>query len=449
VSVGKRGGGRVAALVALVAGVTVVVALVVLVFRDAVSLLFALAALAVVGAAGWFALSRRGLARVLAVALVIVALAGGGTELFLRGSVDELVALAAALAVFAGATRIALRRAAPVERSSLPAASRRSGPGAARGKAVLLMNPRSGGGKVERFDLVGEARRRGIEPIVLAPSDDLRALAREAAGSAEVIGMAGGDGSQALVAQVAMEHEVAHVCVPAGTRNHLALDLGLDRDDVVGALDAFTNEAERQIDVAFVNERLFVNNVSLGVYAEIVRSEAYRDAKLETMQQMLPELLGPRASPFDLRFRSPERGEHRSAQLLLVSNNPYRLDRIGGVGSRPRLDSGLLGIVAVEVTGAARAAELVSLQALGQVRRFHGWSEWTAERFEVASDRTVAAGIDGEAIELEPPLQFRIEPAALRIRLPPTAAGLSPAALAPGVSTAAFRGLWEIAAGRH
>ena len=104
-----------------------------------------------------------------------------------------------------------------------------------------------------------------------------------------------------------MEHDLPYVCVPAGTRNHLALDLGLDRDDVVGALDAFSSGGERPIDLAFVNERVFVNNVSLGIYAEIVQSDAYRDAKLATVESMLPELLGPRAKPFDLRFRRPER----------------------------------------------------------------------------------------------------------------------------------------------
>jgi diacylglycerol kinase family enzyme len=102
------------------------------------------------------------------------------------------------------------------------------------------MNPKSGGGKVERFNLVEEARRRGIEPVVLAPGDDLLQLAEQAvAGGADVIGMAGGDGSQALVATVATRHDVGFVCVPAGTRNHLAMDLGLDRADVAGALDAF------------------------------------------------------------------------------------------------------------------------------------------------------------------------------------------------------------------
>ncbi len=192
---------------------------------------------------------------------------------------------------------------------------------------------------------------------MLEPGDDLPALAHEAARSAEVIGMAGGDGSQALVAQVAMEHDLPYVCIPAGTRNHLALDLGLDRDDVVGALDAFIDGSERKIDLAFVNDRVFVNNVSLGIYAEIVQSEAYRDAKLATVETMLPALLGPDATPFDLRFRGPDGREQETAQLVLVSNNRYVLDRLGGIGSRPRLDRGQLGIVAVEIANAAQAAE--------------------------------------------------------------------------------------------
>ena len=311
-----------------------------------------------------------------------------------------------------------------------------------------MLNPKSGGGKVGRFDLVEEAKRRGIEPVVLGPEDDLRTLAEAAAASAEVIGMAGGDGSQALVAQVALERGLDYVCIPAGTRNHLALDLGLDRDDVVGALDAFTSDDARRVDLAFVNDRIFVNNVSLGVYAEIVQSDAYRDDKLKTVEKMLPELLGPRATPFDLRFLGADGTEQRSAQLLLVSNNPYVLDRLAGAGSRPRLDSGRLGVVAIQITGALQAAELVALDALGQIRRFDGWSEWTAEHFEVDSGSGVAVGIDGEAVILEPPLRFTMAPSALRVRLPPTALGLSPAALGPGLNRSAVRELWQIATAR-
>lgn len=69
--------------------------------------------------------------------------------------------------------------------------------------------------------------------------------------------------------------------VPAGTRNHLATDLGLDRGSVLGALNAFAAAVERRIDLGQVNGRVFVNNVSLGLYAQIVRSPEYRDAKVE------------------------------------------------------------------------------------------------------------------------------------------------------------------------
>jgi diacylglycerol kinase family enzyme len=311
------------------------------------------------------------------------------------------------------------------------------------------MNPKSGDGKPERFHLADEARRRGVEPILLEHGQDWRAVAREAARTATVIGMAGGDGSQAMVAQIAMDAELPYVCVPAGTRNHLALDLGLDRDDIVGALDAFSSDSEYPIDLAFVNDRIFVNNVSLGIYAEIVQSEAYRAAKMETMEKMLPDLLGPRATPFDLRYRGPDGEEHASAQLILVSNNPYQLERLAGMGSRPRLDQGTLGIVTLNITNAAQAAEMLALEAVGQVRRFPGWIEWSAPTFEIDSATEVATGIDGEAVLLPPPLQFRVVPQALCVRLPPSVAGLSPAALKPGLTRAGVLQLWKIAAGQQ
>jgi diacylglycerol kinase family enzyme len=437
--------GRFAAIVALVAAAVVVVSLAVLVVRNVPALLAALGALLIAGAFGWIAVTRRGSVRMLAAAGAAAVLIGGATALVVLGAVDELVVLVLATGVFAAASRRAFRGAAT--RGGAGAAQPLSRAARPR-RAILLMNPKSGGGKVERFDLVDEARRRRIEPVVLEPGDDLRALADEAARSADVIGMAGGDGSQALVAQVAMEHGLPYVCIPAGTRNHLALDLGLDRDDVVGALDAFIEGGERRIDLAFVNDRIFVNNVSLGVYAEIVQSDAYRDAKLATVETMLPDLLGPDATPFDLRFLGPDGREQETAQLVLVSNNRYVLDRLGGIGSRPRLDRGQLGIVAVEIANAAQAAKLVSLSALRQLSRFDGWREWTASAFEVASSGPVATGIDGEAVVLDPPLRFTIAPGALTVLLPPAVVGLSPAALQPDFTSSTLRELWQLAAGR-
>src|SRR5436190_15317185 len=439
---------RIAAVLACLAPIAMAVVAAVALAGDVAIAVLAVALLLVASAAIWVALTTRGGRRALGTALA--ALAGAGLIAVVAThwqGVLVLVALLALLGVFGLSARYALRRTGEAAVRAVAATSVRVG---AAGSAVLIMNLKSGGGKAERFDLAAEARQRDIEPIVLQPGDDMRELAESAiARGAEVVGMAGGDGSQALVATVAARHGVAHVCIPAGTRNHFALDLGLDRDDVVGALDAFGDGVARRIDLAFVNDRIFVNNVSLGIYAEIVRSEAYRDAKLETMEKMLPALIGPEATPFDLQFEDADGVRRSSAQLVLVSNNPYILDRLAGMGSRPRLDTGRLGIVTVEIGGAAQAAKLASLNALGQIRRFEGWTEWSADRFEVASGAPVAAGIDGEASLLDSPLRFRIAPAALEVRLPPTALGLSPAAVRPGLRRDSLGALWELATGRR
>ena len=150
------------------------------------------------------------------------------------------------------------------------------------GRRVLFVNPKSGGETAERFDLVAECLKRGIVPVVMAPGDDVRALAAELTAGAEVIGMAGGDGSQAAVATAASALDVPFVCVPAGTRNHFAADIGLDRRDVVGALDAFDTQEERLIDMASVNGRDYLNIASLGLYGRIVQSPQYREAKAKT-----------------------------------------------------------------------------------------------------------------------------------------------------------------------
>jgi diacylglycerol kinase family enzyme len=246
--------------------------------------------------------------------------------------------------------------------------------------------------------------------------------------------MAGGDGSQALVATVAARHQIPHVVIPAGTRNHFALDLGLNRDDVVGALDAFTHGAERRIDLADVNGRVFVNNASLGLYAKIVQSDDYRDAKLKTAAGMLPDLIGPDATPLDLRFTGPDGTEYPTAHLILVSNDSYQLDHIGGRGTRASLEDGTLGVVAARITGPGSAQRFVALEAAGQVRRFEGWLEWDTAEFRVRSGGPVEIGIDGEALTMEPPLVFSSRPGALRVWVP-RHASLSPAATAVNLAS--------------
>ena len=278
-------GRRLAALLAIAGLVGALVAVGFAVIRgDAWRLPLVLVAVAAAVVGLWYALSRRG-----APSWVGILVAGAGivTLVVVILTADyrglPFVVAVVLILVSASSARYALGRDPPTLRATSPAGT--VVPPARH--PVLIMNPKSGGGKVERFHLVDECVARGIEAIVLERGDDLLQLAAEAiARGADVIGMAGGDGSQALVATVASKHGIPHVCVPAGTRNHFALDLGLDRDDVVGALDAFRDGLERRVDLARVNGRVFVNNASMGLYAKIVQSPAYRDAKMKTAAEL-------------------------------------------------------------------------------------------------------------------------------------------------------------------
>jgi diacylglycerol kinase family enzyme len=367
-----------------------------------------LACAVLAAAAAWWGIRRRGAARSVGLALAGLLLLGAIALIVFEGSALEdaivLVALAAALY----AAREALKARARWPRAQRPE------------RPVLFYNPKSGGGKAARFHLADEARRRGIEPIELQLGQDLETLVRDAvARGADGLAMAGGDGSQAIVAMVAAELDLPYACIPAGTRNHFALDLGVDRDDVVGALDAFVNGGERVVDLAEVNDRVFVNNVSLGLYADAVQRPGYREAKMHTILDTVPDVLGPDAAPPDLGWRGPSGQE--SAVAILISNNQYRLGRAIGSGTRPRLDRAVLGITVLAPITADR----------GSISRKLGMQQWTVPEFEVESDQPVAAGIDGEAVTLEAPVRFRVRPRALRVRVAPHHPGVSPSALMP------------------
>ena len=283
-------------------------------------------------------------------------------------------------------------------------------------RPVLFVNPRSGGGKAARAGLAEQARDRGIEVIVLRRDDDLAARVDEVvAGGADVLGVAGGDGSLAVVAAAALAHGLPFVCVPAGTRNHFALDAGVDRGDLVGSLDAFTDGVERRIDVAEVNGRLFLNNVSLGIYGDAVRQPTYRDAKGRTLLDTAAQVLGPSAAAPDLQVIDDHGRLHRSPAVVLVSNNPYSVEPPHAPGTRPALDGGELGIIVLDTPQAG--------QGPGRA--------WAAARLEVTAPSPVHAGVDGEAVDLTPPLEFVVRPGALRVRISSSHPGASRSARLP------------------
>jgi diacylglycerol kinase family enzyme len=239
-----------------------------------------------------------------------------------------------------------------------------------------------------------------------------------------------------VVASIAAELDLPYACIPAGTRNHFALDLGVDRDDVVGALDAFVDGGERRVDLAEVNGSVFVNNVSLGLYADAVQREGYRDAKLRTILDTVPEVLGPDGTGLDLRWTGPGGHEHDSGAAILVSNNRYRLGRAVGSGTRPRIDDGLLGVTVLGAPTRGGSAGRLPQRP---------WREWTAPDFEVVADHPVPAGIDGEAVKLDPPLRFQIRAGVLRVRIAREHPGASPSAMLPETLSQGARALARIA----
>ncbi|MEU9734610.1 diacylglycerol kinase family protein [Streptomyces sp. NPDC048002] len=363
--------------------------------------------LIVTAAAVWWTLSLRGPLRWLAalVALTVPACAIALFAVTLFWAVPVSLALWS-LAVWCG--RFALRgtgghRVRVKEYRSPPPR-----------RPFLIMNPRSGGGKVGRFGLRERAEQLGARVVLLDPEQpqDVTELARAAvADGADLLGAAGGDGTQALVAAVAAEHGLPFLVISAGTRNHFALDLGLDRDDPATGLDALTDGVELRVDLGFAADRPFVNNASFGAYATIVQSPSYRDDKLGTSLELLPDLLTGQQGA---RLTARAAGTTLEApQAVLVSNNPYLTSDPFVFGRRERLDGGVLGVVGIKVENAAEAAGLL----LGPDP--HGLTVLTAREVVVDADRPeIEAGLDGEALVLAAPVRIRVEPGALRVRVP-------------------------------
>jgi len=369
-------------------------------------LVVAAAGMTVMLAAAWWFLTHRGWLRWVAAVVAVAAPVTVAIVYALASLIWVVIGFALLWAGMVGAGRAALRH------SRHGRAAEFDTPPAAR--PFLIMNPKSGGGKVVRFDLEQRARKLGAEVYLLSgPNVDVAAVARQAVrDGADLLGVAGGDGTQALVAAVAAEHGVPFLVISAGTRNHFALDLGLDREDPATCLDALHDGVEVRVDLGRVGDRVFVNNASFGAYATIVQSPAYRDDKTGVTLDLLPDLLTGHQGPV-LRVQVGDDLAVMGPQAVLVSNNPYGLDDVAGLGRRYRLDGGDLGVLAVHVRGAADAASLLFGGRPGTITR-------TAAR-SVAIDADVArlpVGVDGEALLLPTPVRCSISPGALRVRVP-------------------------------
>ncbi len=360
--------------------------------------------------AAFLFLSRRGLVRWLSLVVFVLAPVAVIVVFAFRGVLWVAVASAAAWLLASVVARVAL--AGDLTDWRMP--EHPAEPPARH--PYLIMNPKSGGGKVGKFGLKGKAEDLGAEVFLIGGPEpvDVAQVAREAvAGGADLLGVAGGDGTQALVAGVAAEHGLPFVVISAGTRNHFALDLGLDREDPSACLGALSGGVELRVDLGMINGQVFVNNASFGAYAEVVETPAYRGDKLKTTLDLLPDLLqGHRGARLSARADGAET-EIRSPQALLVANNPYGTGDIAGLSRRARIDRGVLGVAGVKVRSARQAADLI------RGKNAAGLRVLTTTKIQVSADAAqIPVGVDGEAVSMSTPVTCTISPAALRVWVP-------------------------------
>ena len=400
----------------LLACLAIVIVVVFAGLKSIAMLLVGLAGAVVSLTSAYFFLSRRGLLRWLSFGLFVLA----PIAVLVVYAVKSLLWVAILSAVVWFLATVTARQALTGDTADYRMPEHPAQPPAAH--PFLIMNPRSGGGKVGRFDLQRKAEDLGAEVFLMDGDEpvDVAAVAREAvARGADLLGVAGGDGTQALVAGIAAQHGLPFVVITAGTRNHFALDLGLDREDPAACLAALSDAVELRIDLGEIGGQTFVNNASFGAYAEVVESPAYRDDKLATTLDLLPDLMqGQRGARFTARADGTELD---GPQAVLVANNPYGTGDIAGLGRRARLDRGTLGIVSVTVGSARQAAGLL------RGRHSTGLVVLAAQRVEFSTDAPqIPVGIDGEAVILPAPVVCTIHPGALRVWVPRNRPGVPP-----------------------
>ena len=354
----------------------------------------------------WQALTTRGpvrLANGVVATLCAAAVIAAGSDIVGEG--QELLILGAG-AVVSGAFARAALAVRPRQEPRLPRPVH----------PALFVNPRSGCGQATRLDLAGRARRAGATVVMVEPGGNLRDLAEHAAdGGADLLGVAGGDGSLGEVAGVAADRDLPFLVVPIGTRNHFARDAGLDYRHPAAALRALDDGTEIRVDLGQAGERSFVNNISFGLYADAVSQPGYRDAKTATLLDCVPDFAGPAAVASGLRCTSPTHAGVIDPAIVVVSNNPYLPGGLSTPRTRASLSRGQLGVLTLH----ARSGLDLAVLALAGPGPVEGNAAWSTPLVVVdAPSETVTAALDGEPVDIPAPVAITSWPAALRLRVP-------------------------------
>ena len=289
--------------------------------------------------------------------------------------------------------------------------------------AVLIINPKSGNGRAIKARIPQKAKKLGITTIITKKGDSIEGLARQAVSNgAKILGVSGGDGTLGAVAKVAIEEDLPLVVLPGGTRCHFARDVGFDPKEIADALASF-HGIERRVDVGSINGRIFLNNASFGLYADVVDKPDYRNHKIRTTREVLRSLLNGDTPYYPLSFTDDKEKKHRHAAQILVGVNAYETVNIFELGRRHAMDRGVLQITAVTKLTDELIGQMMETIVLGQSFEDSNTGhveQWEATKFSVNSkSKKLVVGVDGEREEYVTPVKLEILPGALRLMVPP------------------------------
>jgi len=257
--------------------------------------------------------------------------------------------------------------------------------------------------------------------LLLLDGCDMQAAVAERAHLPRVV-VGGGDGTIGCAAGAVLEGHAALGILALGTRNHLARELGVPLD-LAGAAKLIASGVERRIDVARVNGRLFINNASVGLYPEMVR-----EREEEQVAHKLPKSIAAlpaswravkRLRHHRLRLRMPGVTREVATPMLFVGNNHYSLEA-GRIGKRDALDDGLLSVFALASHSRAALIGFALRALIGRVDRQEDFAAIgdVAQLTVTGRSRLVDIALDGEVERLALPLEFTLEPGALRVVAP-------------------------------